>query len=383
LLREEWDGSDAGRASGARPPDPHAVAVALLNVLRLLSRDGPLLVAVDDVQWLDSATTQALAFVIRRLHAEPVVFLLARRVEGGAAGQATRDRLASLTELQRQTIGPLDPPAIGRLIEDRLGLSLAHPTVVLHVAAAGNRSSRWSWRGRWVAMRAWWRVGQRRDRVAPSGIAPRPAGEAVAGLPPATRDAVAVTAARRTRRSNACRPRSTTRPPRSCDPRSMRASSRSRRPDPVHPSAARVGRVGRHAAARQRLIHGRLAAIVGDPEQRARHLALAADGPDETVAAALEDAAAHARSRGAPDAAAELAGLARRRTPVDRAADARRRGLAEAEYLLVSGDALRARLLCEERWRSRTPDGARRDAATLLATIDLQAHDLREPSTCS
>jgi predicted ATPase len=63
---------------------------------------------------------------------------------------------------------------------------------------------------------------------------------------------------------------------------------------------------------RRRLLHRELAELVVDPEERARHLALASDAPDAHVARALDEAAWRSRARGAPDAAAELAELARR-----------------------------------------------------------------------
>ena len=71
-----------------------------------------------------------------------------------------------------------------------------------------------------------------------------------------------------------------------------------------------------NAAPRERrALHLRLADLVVDPEERARHLALAAEEPDTQVAQALEEAARHARARAAPDAAADLADLARLLTP--------------------------------------------------------------------
>ena len=64
--------------------------------------------------------------------------------------------------------------------------------------------------------------------------------------------------------------------------------------------------VGDASPARLRDVHARLAELVTDPEHRARHRAAAATGPDESVAAALEEAAHAAFRRGAPAAAGEL-----------------------------------------------------------------------------
>ena len=59
-------------------------------------------------------------------------------------------------------------------------------------------------------------------------------------------------------------------------------------------------------------LHRRLAEVVEDPEERAGHLALGAEGPDAAVAAELEEAAGAVRHRGASSAAAELCEQARR-----------------------------------------------------------------------
>ena len=75
--------------------------------------------------------------------------------------------------------------------------------------------------------------------------------------------------------------------------------------------------VGRATLERRRAIHARLAPLAGDPEARARHLALAAAGPDEVAAAACTAAADDAERRGAATAAAELAELAVRLTASD------------------------------------------------------------------
>ena len=59
--------------------DERAVAAAFLGALRLLARDGPLCLAVDDVQWLDAASLAVLRHALARLDGEPVTTLLAVR----------------------------------------------------------------------------------------------------------------------------------------------------------------------------------------------------------------------------------------------------------------------------------------------------------------
>ncbi|MGZ5348860.1 MAG: LuxR C-terminal-related transcriptional regulator, partial [Actinomycetota bacterium] len=100
--------------------------------------------------------------------------------------------------------------------------------------------------------------------------------------------------------------------------------------------------------ARRRELHARLATIVQDPEERARHLALSVEGPDAAAAAALEEAAQLAFARGAPQSAAELWEMARHATPPDRGEDLVRRihhaGLAHHEC----GDTSLARSVLEQ-----------------------------------
>ena len=76
---------------------------------------------------------------------------------------------------------------------------------------------------------------------------------------------------------------------------------------------------------KRRAVHRALAGRVTDAEERARHLALAADGPDAVVASELETAADAGAARGAPAAAAELFELAAELTPDDPALTRHRR----------------------------------------------------------
>jgi AAA ATPase domain len=74
LLRAEVEGA---------PPDQRAVSVASPGVLRALAAYGPVVVAIDDVQWLDVPSARVLAFVVCRLEDAPIRILVALRVGCG------------------------------------------------------------------------------------------------------------------------------------------------------------------------------------------------------------------------------------------------------------------------------------------------------------
>ena len=71
-----------GMAPGG-PPDRFLVALGFLSLLSEAGREQPLLCLLDDVQWCDSASTDALVFAVRRLSADPVAFLFSVRDEPG------------------------------------------------------------------------------------------------------------------------------------------------------------------------------------------------------------------------------------------------------------------------------------------------------------
>ena len=131
----------------------------------------------------------------------------------------------------------------------------------------------------------------------------------------------------------------------------------------AHPLLASVVYHGVSADERRRA-HGRLAFVVADPLDRARHLALSTESPDTEIAGALEEAAAMASTRGAPIAAAELAEHALRLTPPGAHGDRHRRALAAAHAQRSAGEWTRARsvladLLAETRAGSCAGRGSR------------------------
>ena len=129
---------------------------------------------------------------------------------------------------------------------------------------------------------------------------------------------------------------------------------------------------------RRREVHRRLASLVGEPEERARHLALVANAPDEDVAQVLERGARQAFERGAPSAAADLSAVARRLTPADAAGGARRRSLAEAEYALQAGDPERVREVLEDVLAVSPPGSARAEALSYLGRYYMSGIDWRK-----
>src|SRR5262245_46738512 len=116
-------------------PEPRAVALAVLNALRVLARAGPVLVAVDDVQWLDAASAAALGYAARRLDVEPVGLLLAQR----AAEDEPLPFDLGRAGMEPMRVGPLTLGATHRLVRERLGVSLSRPALRrVHETAGGN-----------------------------------------------------------------------------------------------------------------------------------------------------------------------------------------------------------------------------------------------------
>src|SRR5262249_15118184 len=129
LLREEA-GDDA--------VDPRAVGIATQSALQVLAEGRPLLVAIDDVQWLDASTADSLAFALRRLSTHGVLLLLSRRVIPGSRASQLEQALDS-ARVRRLAVGPLTVGALHRLLRDRLGKLFARQTLLrIHEQSGGN-----------------------------------------------------------------------------------------------------------------------------------------------------------------------------------------------------------------------------------------------------
>jgi predicted ATPase len=120
-------------------PDELAVAAAFLGIVRGLAASTPLLLAVDDVQWLDAPSARVLEFALRRLDAEPIGALITLRAERDQSAPSELFRAVEEERLQRIQLGPLSVGALFELIRIRFGLTLPRPTLLrVHETSGGN-----------------------------------------------------------------------------------------------------------------------------------------------------------------------------------------------------------------------------------------------------
>ena len=361
--------ADAAEAT----PDQQVVALAALGALRALAVKGPLLVAVDDVQWIDASSAAVLSFVARRLDASPIGLLLALRTAGGEPAPLGLERALPLERLTRLELPGLSLGAVSRLLADQLDYVPARPVLHrLHELAAGNP---------FFALELGRALRAGTLRLEPGERLPVSLDALVAarlgGLSPGARRALAAAAALAVPTVElvsavAGEPRATL----AEAERARIVDLREERVRFAHPLLAS----GAYAAVdppRRRELHAAAAARVSDSEERARHLALAARGPDETVARALEDAARRAQSRGAPPAAAELYERAARLTPPERATDIARRTMDAAFSIFQCGDSRRARELLDSVVAGTEPGPLRARALIRLSLVRGYDDDLR------
>ena len=126
LLVEDADG---------RPVDQRALGVAVRSALEVLSEDG-LVVAIDDLQWLDASSATALGFALRRLDDVGVGLIWTRR--SGEHG-STVEHALDPDRVERLPVGPLSVGATHRILHVLLPRGVPRPTLLrLHEASGGN-----------------------------------------------------------------------------------------------------------------------------------------------------------------------------------------------------------------------------------------------------
>ena len=322
-----------------------ALPRAVLTVIRRLAVERPLVVAVDDEQWLDPASARVLAFALCRLRDEPVCVLLARRPADSVLWPEL-ERSYGDAGLSALVLRPLSADEVGRLIEAQVGrpvmrwlqeriyaVSGGNPLYAL--AIADELESRPD-------------VGSADVALLIPGSLAAAIGNRLAQLEPRAADPLLVVA-------------SVSRPTVAViqavlSDFTLGDLDSAEQADIVtvtaegvlftHPLLAATHYANARPA-RRREIHRLLARVLENEEECAYHLARGADAPDARIAAQIDAAAQAAAGRGAPETGAELLEHAARLTPA-RSADARHdRLLSAARLRRQAGQASRARELIE------------------------------------
>ena len=121
-------------------PDRRTVYRAVLDVIRELAAEGPLVLAADDIQWLDVPSAGVLKYVSRRLQDDPVGIILTRRVDDPpVSAPLALDEMLSEGRLRRLKLPPLDFSDVHALLETRLNAQFPrHVLVRLYERSEGN-----------------------------------------------------------------------------------------------------------------------------------------------------------------------------------------------------------------------------------------------------
>lgn len=324
------------------PPDgaieTRAIAAGTLGLLGCASERDPIVIAVDDVQWLYPASVEAFAFALRRLRIGTAAVVLAAR-DGAPAPLI--DGLEAEGVLARVPIGPLAYPAMRQMLSADAATRVSpRETRWIHAESGGNPLL-----AKELARARSRPAGDQEPTADTSTRLGRLLRSRIADLSPASRKLVlaVATAASPSREL-------------------MRAVMDAADPADGIEEATRLGLLAEDergeiffghplmasaviavaTPAERRAMHARLASVAGSIEQRARHLALSREEPDEDVAAQVEAAARDAATRGALVAAAELAELTLASTPPASTDDRWRRLVLLGERLFEVGETTKA-----------------------------------------
>lgn len=344
--------------------DPRAVGLAVLSLLSRLAGSGPLLVAIDDDQWLDASSAATLAFALRRVRGQSIRLLLARR-SGEPSGPSLEETL-DLADLATLMVGPMSVGGIEAMCSQRLDYVPRRATLLqLHEASGGN---------------PFYALELARAQRPAKGT--NPAGPMV--VPPSLERLLRIRLATLDRAGQQAlllvaahgRLPIALQAPLGMAMADIDAARAARIVELdgdtirfTHPMLASV--IYQDAAPHERrAAHERLASVVHDPVQRARHLALGTDVPGDAVAGRLETAAGVARDRGMPLAAADLAAHALRLTPSTADQDRERRTLLAARAHFAGGDPIRARSIADELIATAVGRRARAEALLFRAELD-------------
>jgi DNA-binding CsgD family transcriptional regulator len=319
--------------SAGPAPDRFLIGLAVLGSLSEMAEERPLVCLVDDAQWVDSASTQVLAFVARRLEAESVVLVFGTRAQGGdlaglpelVVGGLGQDDARAL--LDSVLAGPLDERVRDQIVVETRGnplalLELPRGLTVAELAGGFGFPGALPLPGR-IEESFRRRVGAlpAETRRLLLLAAADPAGDPVLLWRAAGRLGIGATAAGPAAEADLAE-----------------FGSRVRFRHPLVRSAAY-----RSASAQERQeVHRALAEAIDpqlDSDSRAWHRAKAAQSPDEDVAGELECLAGRARARGGLAAAAAFLEHAAMLTPDPALRAGRALAAAEAKVQVGASDA--------------------------------------------
>jgi DNA-binding CsgD family transcriptional regulator/DNA polymerase III delta prime subunit len=343
--------------------DELAVRLAVLHVLRRLAASGPVLLVVDDIQWVDPSSLEVLTFCARRL-TEGVHMLATEQVADGDLPVMAEACPEPVLQLE---VPPLTEQDVLALLRNRLSSPLPVRTARrIFTASAGNP---------FMALELGRAVLRRPDGISPNDPLPVSSrlktllGDRLSDLSAATHE-VLLHAASSPRPTVTQLALSVGRPIQLelAEAEGFGlidvASERLRFSHPL----LREFVYAEATSAARREAHARLAAVVEEPVENARHRALASQEADAGLAAALDEAAAVAGKRGAPGAAATLWRLAADRTPADHQDQRARRLTRAAEDAGAAGHLVESVEVARMAVQAATRPDVR--VAALLTLVD-------------
>lgn len=342
--------------------DQRAVGAGFVSVVELLAETAPVLVAIDDLQWLDPSSRNVISFTARRLSARVGVFGTVRTDPDERGSAASWLQLPQPDGVQRVQIRPLSLGGLNAVITQRLGHSLSRPAIVRIQEVSGGNP--------FYALE----LARAMDGDVRSADMPLPmtltelVRARIGSLDESVCDvllAMACLAAPTVELVS----RATGMPVEDVVAQLEDIEGKGivgidgHRLRFAHPLLAK-GFYTDVTPARRRSMHRRLAEIVDEPELKARHLAMAATHGDELTLISLDEAADMARSRGAPAAAAELLDLA-----IDLGGGNPERRILSAAHHFDAGEPTHARVLLQDTIERLEPGPRRAEALTLLALV--------------
>jgi DNA-binding CsgD family transcriptional regulator len=295
--------------------DRRAVGAALREVLSILAVQAPVVLAIDDLHWLDRPTARAIEFALRRLAPSSVGLLGAARTPSHLVA-LDLSRILTPGRLQEIDLGPLSVGALYQVLRQRLDHRFSRPLVLRIEEASGGNPL--------FALEIGRELLEQRISASPGEPIPLPESllalveRRTRALPRSTRAFLAAVAALSRPTTDVLEAALGE----DAADRSLERAERARLVETERGAIRFVHPVFASASYRsippseRRAIHRLLAQAVENPEERARHLALGSPRRNEDVASALDLAADLAAARGAPATAAELTDLAVELTPL-------------------------------------------------------------------